>query len=95
MAEVDLHLVVLHRALIVLDRALVLQHQLFLVVQDLLGDGVAPPGGAVALEVHLRLREHILVALQRPLRLQQRGAVGTRIDIDQRIALLLPADPPV
>ncbi len=90
MAVVDLNLVKLHRSLVVFYRALVLQHKLFLVVQDLLRNGVARPRGAVAFKVHLRLGEHILVSLQRPLRLQKRRAVRTRIDVDQRIALLYP-----
>ena len=94
MAEVDLNLVVLHRSLVVFYRALVLQHELFLVIQDLLCNGVARPRGTVAFQVHLCLGEQILVSLQRPLRLQKRGAVRTRIDIHQRIALTLPADPP-
>ena len=93
-AEVDLNLVILHRSLIVFYRALVLQHELFLVIQDLLCNGVARPRGAVAFKVHLRLGEHILVSLQRPLRLQERRAVRTRIDVNQRIALTVPADPP-
>jgi hypothetical protein len=87
-AEVDLDLIVLHRSLVVLYRALVLEHELFLVVQDLLCNGVARARGTVASQVHLGLRQHIFVSLQRPLRLQQHGAVGTRIDIHQRIALL-------
>ena len=93
-AVVDLQLVELHGALIVLDRALVLQHQLLLVVDRLLRDGVACQGGAVARQIHLRLREHVLVALEHALRLQQRGAVGARIDLDQRIALREPAGLP-
>ena len=84
----DLNLVILHRSLVVFYGALVLQHQLFLVIQDLLCDGVARPRGTVAFKVHLCLREHILVSLQRALRLQKRGAVRTRIDVNQRIALL-------
>ena len=90
MAVVDLNLVVLHRSLVVLYRALVLQHELFLVIQDLLRDGVARPRGAVAFQVHLCLGEHIFVSLQRPLRLQKRCAVRTRIDVNQRIALTYP-----
>ena len=44
--------------------------------------------GAVALEIHLRLGEHVFVSLQRALRLQQRRPVGARIDINQRIAFV-------
>ena len=87
MAVVDLNLVILHRSLVVFYCALVLQHKLFLVIQDLLCDGVARPRGTVAFKVHLCLGEHVLVSLQRALRLQKRGAVWTRIDVNQRIAL--------
>src|ERR1039458_2270163 len=59
----------------------------FLVVQKLFGNGVARPRGTVAFQVHLCLGEQILVSLQRPLRLQKSGAVWTRIDVNQRIAL--------
>ena len=95
MAIVDLNLVILHRSLVVFYRALVLQHELFLVIQDLLCNGVARPRGTVALEVHPRLGEQILVPFQRPLRLQKRRAVRARIDVDQGIALALLAVPPV
>ncbi len=47
-------------------------------------------GVAVALQVHLRLRQHVLVAIEGPLRLQKRRAVRAGIDIHQRIALLHP-----
>ena len=80
----------MHRSLVVFYCTLVLQHKLFLVIQDLLGDGVACPRGTVTFQVHLCLGEQILVSLQRPLRLQKRGAVRTRIDINQRIALTYP-----
>ena len=56
----------------------------------MLCDGVARPRVTVAFQVHLRLGEQILVSLQRPLRLQERCAVRTRIDINQRIALVYP-----
>ena len=83
----DLHLVVLHGALVVLHGAAVLEHQLLLVIQDLLGDGAAFPGGRIAVQVHARLGEHILVPLEHPLGLQELRAVRTRIDVDERIAL--------
>ena len=50
----------------------VLEDELLLVVELLLGDGVPRPRGAVPLEVHLGLGEDVLVALERPLRLQER-----------------------
>ena len=74
--------------LIVLYRALVLGHKFLLVIQDLLCDGVAVPCRAVTSQIHAGLREDIFVSLQRPLRLQKRCAVGTRIDVNQRIALI-------
>src|SRR5208282_6653675 len=75
MAEVDLDLVILHRSLIVFYGALVLQNQLFLVIQDLLCDRVARPRGTIAFKIHLRLCEDALVPLQRTLRLQETCAV--------------------
>ena len=87
MAVLQLHLVVLNAALIVLDGALVLQHQLFLIVDGLRCNGIFCQGIAVALQIHLRLGQYVLVALQRPLCLQQRRLIGARIDVDQRIAL--------
>ena len=44
MAVFDLQLVKLHRSLIVFHGAFILHHQFFLIVQDLLGHGIARPG---------------------------------------------------
>ena len=87
MAVVDLHLIKLHRSLIVLYCALVLQNKFFLIIQDLLCNGVACPGGTVPFQVHLRLGEHVLVSLEGSLCLQKSCAVRTGIDVDQRVAL--------
>ena len=87
-AKIDLNLLELHRSLVVLYGAFVLHNQLLLIVQNLLGDGVAGPRVLVARQIHLRFGEQILVAFERPLRLQKLSAVGTRIDVDQRIALV-------
>ena len=88
MTVAHLHLVVLHRAFVVLHRPLVLQHQLFLVFQRLARDRILRPCLLIALQVHLRLGQQILIAFQGPLRLRQLRLVRPRIDIDQRIALL-------
>ena len=45
----QLHLVVLQSSLIGFDRALVLQDELLLIVERLLGDGIPRPGVLVAL----------------------------------------------
>jgi len=71
-----------------MHRALVLGHQLFLVVQRLLLNRIARPRRLVARQVHLRLRQYPLVPLQNPLRLGQRCRVRSRVDLDQRRALL-------
>ncbi len=71
-----------------LHRALVLQHELFLVFERLARDGILRPGILIALQVHLRFGQQILVALERALRLLELCLVGPRIDIDQRIALV-------
>src|SRR5580692_5061383 len=88
MAVIELNLIILHRALVIFHRTLVLQDQLFLVSDDLLCNGVSSQCGAVASEVQLRLREHILVAFQNSLRLQKRRAVWTWIDVNKRVTLL-------
>ncbi len=89
MAVVDLNLVKLHRSLIVFYCALILQHKLFLVVQQLLLDRVARPCGTVAFNIHLRLCEHVLVALERSLRLQKssRGTDANRCQPADRLCL--------
>jgi hypothetical protein len=85
---VNLNLVKLYRSLIVFDCALVLQDELFLIIEDLLCDGFARPRSAVAFQVHLRLAQNVFVSLQRPLRLQKRRAIRAGVDVDQRIALV-------
>ncbi len=60
---------------------------LFLIIQNLLCDGVARPGGVVTVKIHLRLSEHILILLKCALGLQERGLIGTRVDVNQRVAL--------
>src|SRR5579862_9906716 len=90
MAVVDLNLVKLHRSLVVFYNAIILEYELFLVIQDLLGNGVACPRGAVSFKVQLCLGEQILVSLQRTLGLQKQRAVRTRIDFNQRITLTDP-----
>ena len=88
MAVVDLKLVKLHRSLIVFHGAFILQHQFFLIIQDLLGNGIARPCGLIALKVHLGLCQQVLVPFERSLRLQKRCHVLTIIDVRQPISLL-------
>jgi hypothetical protein len=87
-AEAHLHLVVLDRALVVLHRSLVLQHELFLVLERLPRDGILGPRILIALQVHLRFGEQVLIAIERALRLFELRLIGPGIDIDQRIALV-------
>ncbi len=86
-AVVDLHLIELHSAFVVFHDAFILCNQLFLVGFDLLGDGVSGQSGFVAIEIKLRLGEHVLILFKHALRLQQGGAVGARVDVDERVAL--------
>ena len=74
--------------LIVLHRSLILQHNFSLVVQQLLVDAVARPRRPIAIQVHLRLGQNVLIPLQRSLCLQQRRLIGPRIDLDQRVPLM-------
>ena len=64
-----------------------LKDDLLLVVEHLLRDGVARPRGAVPREVHLCLREDVLIAHERALRLQERRHERARVDVDQRVPL--------
>ena len=77
-----------NRALIDLHRTFVLQNNFFLVVQLLLGDGIARPGIAIALHVHLGLRQQTRIPLERSLCLQQLGAIWARVDLNQRLAAM-------
>ncbi len=89
-AIVQLQLVIGHRALVVLDRALGLLDQLLLVRHRLFGDGVARQGGAIPGEIQPGLGQNTLVMLQRSLRLLQGGPVRSRVDINERITFLDP-----
>ena len=87
-AVAKLNLVVIDGALIVFDRSLVLQHNLFLVVQQLFLYPVSRPCCSVSIQVHLGLCQNIGVALQRSLGLQKLCLIWPRIDLDQRISFL-------
>ena len=69
-AVIELGLIVIQCALIVLDRALVLKRNFFLVIQQLLRDSVLCPRRSIAVQIHLGLRQDIGVAIQRALGLQ-------------------------
>ena len=86
MAVVDLDLIEADDPFIDFDGALLLEDEFFLVVQRLLGNGVAVPGVVISLKVHLRLGEEIGVAFERALGLEKGSFVGACVDVDQRIA---------
>ena len=85
-AIVDLNLIEAHYALVDFDGALLLEDEFFLIVESLLGNGVAVPGVVITLEVHLGLGEKIGVAFERALGLEKGCLVGAGVDVDQRIA---------
>ena len=87
MAIIYLDLVVLHCSLIDFYGALVLEHHFLLIIQSLLRYSPSIPRFAVALQVHFRLRQEILVPLKRALRLHQRGLIRTSVNLNQWIAL--------
>ncbi len=78
----DLHLIKLHSPLIGLHCAFILQHQLFLVIQLLFGDGIARPRRLISRQVHLRLGKQVFISLECSLRFQQLRAIGPRIDVN-------------
>ncbi len=84
----ELDLVVLNGALVSLDGAFILDDGLLLVVELLLGDGVAGVGGAVAVEVDAGLGEDALIVLEGAFSLGEGGLVGARIDVDERLAFV-------
>ena len=88
MAVFELNLVILHGALIVLYSALILEHDLFLIVEQLLVDGILRPCIAIAVHIHLGLGKNVGISLQRALGFEQLRLVGAGIDVDQRIAFL-------
>jgi hypothetical protein len=88
MAVGDLKLVKLHGPLIVFHGALILGHQFFLIIQHLLGNGIARPCGLKALKVHLCLCQHVHVPFEGSLRLRKSCHVQTIIDVRQPISLL-------
>jgi hypothetical protein len=84
--ERQLHLVVLQRSLVRFDGSLVLQDNLFFVVEGLFGYRIARPGILVALKVHLGLGQQVGVPVQVPLGGEHVGLVGPGIDLDQGLA---------
>ena len=88
MTKTELHLVIIHSALIVLYRALILQYDLLLIVQQLLVDAVSRPRGSVSIQIHLSLCKNVGVAFQCAFGLGQLCLVGSRIDVDQRAPFL-------
>ena len=88
MAEPYLHTVVVDCALIEFHCPLILQHNLFLILNLLSGNRIARQRRLVAGKVHLRLLEKVGIALQRAFGCLQRGFVGPGVNLNQRVALL-------
>src|SRR6267154_2683899 len=79
---------ILHLTKVEFDGSLVLNHDLFLVVENLLCDSVRSEGLLVASKIDLRLAQNSAVVIQETFCLLQLCLVGTRINIDQRVAFL-------
>ena len=87
-AVVDLNLVELHGSLVDLYHAFVLQHELFLVVQDLLGDSVARPCRFVAFQIHSAWPSKFSSRCKVPWACKSVALVRSRIDVNQGIAFM-------
>ncbi|KWV86433.1 hypothetical protein PFLmoz3_03866 [Pseudomonas fluorescens] len=83
--EFQVELCVVHRALVGLDRALVLQHQRFGGVQGLLGDTVLGVQVAITLYIDLGVLQLGLVLQQGALGLEQGVLVAARVDFCQQV----------
>ena len=86
LGEFEVELGVVHRALVGLDRALVLQDQRFGRVEGLLGDTVLGVEVAITLDVDLGVLQLGLVLHQRALGLEQGVLVAARVDLGQQVA---------
>jgi len=84
---VDLNLIKLKHALVEFYRALLLQNELFLIIQSLFRYSSPCPSLAEALSVHLPLCQKAFVSIQGSLSLQQSRAIGAIVNINQRVAL--------
>src|SRR5258706_5911113 len=78
----------LHLAKVEFDGSLVLNHNLLLVVENLLCDGIRSEGIVVAGKINFRLLQTPAVVIEQAFGLLQLCPVGTRIDVDERIALV-------
>ena len=88
MAVDDVELLLIDLRLIELHRALVLLHDVDLILVLLAGDRILLGQFLVAREIDLRLREHALIARQLALVLGLQKLVGPRIDLRQKVAFL-------
>ena len=86
--KAELYLVKLQGSLVGLDGSLVLQDDLFLVVQGLFGDGIPRPGVLVTFQIHLRLSQQVGVLLQGPLGGEDIGLEGAGVDLDEGLAAM-------
>ncbi len=84
----DIELLGIDLGLVHLHRALVLLHQIDLVLVLLARHGIGLGERLVAREIHARLIKQTLVARELPFGLLQRGLVGPRIDLREEVALL-------
>ena len=84
----DVELLLIDLRLIELHRALVLLHDVDLILVLLPGDRILLGQFLIAREVDLRLRQHALVARQLALVLGLQKLVGPRVDLRQEVALL-------
>src|ERR1700731_1054892 len=87
-AVANLDLCVLQLTKVEFDGSLILNHDLLLVVENLLCNSVRSEGLPVASKINLRLLEYPTVVIEQTFCLLQLCPVGTRIDIDERVALV-------
>src|ERR1700746_978399 len=88
MTILDLYLIKVNGTLIKFYGTLLLQDEFFLIVQNLFWNGPACPRVTVPLCVHSPHGQNALVTFEGTLSLQKGGAVGTVVDINQRIAFV-------
>ena len=79
---------ILHLTKVEFDGSLVLNDDLFLVVENLLCNSVRSEGFLVASKINLRLLENPAVVVEQTFCLLQLRLVGTWIDVNQRVAFV-------
>src|SRR5258708_39492559 len=86
MTIVDLNLIKLNQALVEFYCALLLQNELFLIIQSLFRYSSPCPRLAIPLGVHLPLCQKAFISVEGSLSLQQSRAIGAIVNINQRVA---------